>query len=749
MSRAAASKLTVFGIRHHGPGCARSVRAALAALRPDLVLIEGPAETDAIAAHAAHAQMRPPVAVLIYDAKQPQRASFYPYAEFSPEWQALRWALAAGVPVRHFDLPGAHALALRAQREAEAEAATDTESPEDEPSEPPAATETVDPFAWFAQADGYGDGERWWNDKVEERGDDASLFAAILEAVTALRQELALAESPQTLLREAWMRRAIRKAQREGFAHIAVVCGAWHAPALLGSHQAGDDAALVEGLPKTDVRATWVPWSNQRLTRASGYGAGVQFPGWYEHLWSAEPPLVARWLTKVARALREHDVDASSASVIEAVRLADALAGLRGRPRAGFAEVQAAATAALCGGDPAPLQLIHGSLLVGEALGALPPDIGVLPLQADVEKLQRSLRLPRKAVATAVELDLREPLGQQRSAFLHRLLALRIDWGTKQQTRGRGTFKETWSLLWQPELELALVDAAAFGNTVEQAAHARLLHELPADDLDALVQRLDLGLLADLPAAATALFAQVDAAGARIDDPRQFLRAIPRLVQMARYGSVRPTDATAVAEIVRHASARALAGLGPAASGIDDASAGELVGLLAQFDAALQLLDDQPLRAEWHEVAVATLDQDTAHARVRGYLLRLLREAQVLPADAVCARFGFALSAGQGETWQAAWVEGFLAESGAVLVHDASLLALVDQWVAGLTEERFLVTLPLVRRTFATFAPAERRKIGEALASGPRTAVAAALELDAARAAPAIAAVARLLGMSS
>ena len=198
----------------------------------------------------------------------------------------------------------------------------------------------------------------------------------------------------------------------------------------------------------------------------------------------------------------------------------------------------------------------------------------------------------------------------------------------------------------------------------------------------------------------------------------------------------------------RHASARALAGLGPAASGIDDPSAGELVGLLAQFDAALQLLEDQPLRADWHAVALATLDQDTAHARVRGYLLRLLREAQALPADAVRARFGFALSAGQAETWQAAWVEGFLADSGAVLVHDATLLALVDQWVAGLTEERFLVTLPLVRRTFATFAPAERRKIGEALAAGPRTAVVAALELDAARAAPAIATVARLLGMS-
>ena len=39
-----------------------------------------------------------------------------------------------------------------------------------------------------------------------------------------------------------------------------------------------------------------------------------------------------RWLTRVARLLRDEDLDASSAHVIEAVRLAEALAALRGRP---------------------------------------------------------------------------------------------------------------------------------------------------------------------------------------------------------------------------------------------------------------------------------------------------------------------------------------------------------------------------------------------------------------------------------
>jgi hypothetical protein len=43
------AELHVFGIRHHGPGSARSLVRALDALQPDCVLVEGPPEADALA----------------------------------------------------------------------------------------------------------------------------------------------------------------------------------------------------------------------------------------------------------------------------------------------------------------------------------------------------------------------------------------------------------------------------------------------------------------------------------------------------------------------------------------------------------------------------------------------------------------------------------------------------------------------------------------------------------------------------
>src|SRR5689334_18428336 len=96
--------ITLLGIRHHGPGSARSLRAELEQLRPDCVLVEGPPDADALIPLAAQADMIPPVALLLYLPDRPQKAVYYPFAEFSPEWQAIQYALKHKIPVRFMDL---------------------------------------------------------------------------------------------------------------------------------------------------------------------------------------------------------------------------------------------------------------------------------------------------------------------------------------------------------------------------------------------------------------------------------------------------------------------------------------------------------------------------------------------------------------------------------------------------------------------------------------------------------------------
>ena len=105
-------RLHVLGVRHHGPGSAALVRAALDRLDPAVVLIEGAPEGDALVPYAACGGMKPPVAMLFYAAEDARAAVFAPFAEFSPEWQAMLWASSRRRPVRFIDWPAAVSLAL-------------------------------------------------------------------------------------------------------------------------------------------------------------------------------------------------------------------------------------------------------------------------------------------------------------------------------------------------------------------------------------------------------------------------------------------------------------------------------------------------------------------------------------------------------------------------------------------------------------------------------------------------------------
>ena len=828
-----ATKVHYFGIRHHGPGCARSLVRAFDALQPDCVLVEGPPEAEGVLAALLSEHMQPPVALLSYCPDEPGRAVYHPFAVFSPEWQALRWALLRQVPVSFIDLPLTHQLAMAKEREeadkaaeaeveaaaqaAEAEAAeaaetaeatagagdtgkagntekagktenaenveegknaspvTDAESNESavpanpvEPAHPAQALDPGDPLHWLAQASGHADGESWWNHTVEERGDGAELFAAIAEAMTTLRADLgAEAEercphrARRELLREAFMRQRIRDAVKQGHARIAVVCGAWHlgglqaataataaskggkapkAPKAIKVIKASADAALLKGLPKIKVHTTWVPWTYRHLTRASGYGAGIAAPGWYEHLWlsgmafdaapGTAPPRTVGWLARVARLMRERDLDCSSAHLIEATRLADTLAALRQRPQAGLEELHEATRTVLTLGDDAALDFIADALLVGQRMGQVPPDVPTVPLQRDVEQQQKSLRLKPEATQRTLDLDLRQPNDLARSHLLHRLRLIDLPWGRVARTgsSARGTFHEIWDLQWQPEFVVRLIEASQWGQTLEVAASTASLERAhKAATLGALSQLVQEVLLADLGPAVQALTRILENRAAVSGDTLQLLQALPPLASVFRYGNVRQTDTGMVAHMLDSLTVRAAIGLPLACSGIDDASAEQLRSTLLAAHGAVALRDAPEQTQAWQRALGLVARRDTAHPLLQGLATRLLLDDGLWQAGDAAQALSLQLSSGADPLKAAAWLEGFLNRNAVVLLHDAQLWQLVNGWLCSLGEAHFTHILPLVRRTFSAFSASERSDLGQrARQGGAATAHAAA-----------------------
>jgi hypothetical protein len=754
----------VFGIRHHGPGSARSLVAALADYQPDAVLIEGPADADPLLHWVLADGMSPPLALLGYAPDHPQTAAFWPYAIFSPEWQAITYALQHDVEVAFCDLPASAVLARWSPGVPQDDPDDDRVRPADTPDEtfPAPLLEQHDPLAVLAHAAGYDDPERWWDDLVESRLDSSSPFPMITDAMAELRMIMDEdgRDAKREARREAYMRQQIRSALKRGRERVAVVCGAWHAPVLRWPlPPAVGDVRTLRGKPRRKITLTWVPWTHQRLASATGYGAGVASPGWYHHLWVAPDQPIVRWLAKVAQALRVRDLPVSSAHVIEAVRLAETLASLRGRPLAGLTEVTEATRAVLCDGDELAVRYVTDHLVVGQALGSVNDGVPTVPLEADLLHACRTLRVRREAQVRLHDLDLRRSIDQARSQLFHRLRLLGLRWITPTESgvQSQGTFRETWESKWEPEYSVAIVEASVWGTTVESAATARVEKIIAEGSLVELTQAVERCLLADLPRALDGLLARLADKAALDADVVHLMDALPALARAQRYGDVRQTDTRALSRVSEVLVVRICAGLRRAVAHLDATNAATMrrridgvhtaIGLLTQ--SAQQGQNSTPsvhrdVGSRWLETLATMIDRTDVHGLLLGRIVRLLLDADRLTD--VPVRLQRALSAAVPAADKAAWVDGFFAGGALLLIHDAELRRLLDEWVCQLDDSHFVDMLPLLRRTFGTFAAAERQAIAERISVRDEGLDRHPEEIDLELAAPALATVDLILG---
>jgi hypothetical protein len=336
-----------------------------------------------------------------------------------------------------------------------------------------------------------------------------------------------------------------------------------------------------------------------------------------------------------------------------------------------------------------------------------------------------------------------------------------VPWGALQRSGGgKSTFHEIWRLEWQPELSVALIEAGAWGNTIADATSAFV--RASADktgDLPALTKLIGQALLADLPDAIEHLMRRLRDEAALASDIAHLMDALAPLVNVLRYGNVRKTDTSAVTEVVDGLVARICVGLPAASAALNDDAAEAMFAHVLAVQGALALLQNADHRTAWQAALRRIADQaaegrqagQVIHGLIAGRACRILLDDGVFSAEQASRRIGLALSSAGAPAEAAAWIEGLLKDSGALLVHDDALWQIVDAWLATLKAEAFTQTLPLLRRTFATFAAPERRMLGERASS--RTQVAgrrspfADAEFDPARGAAALPLVARLLGL--
>ncbi|KOG07433.1 MULTISPECIES: DUF5682 family protein [Streptomyces] len=271
----------LLGVRHHSPALAAVVPALLDEARAQVVCVELPADFQPWLGHLADPETVTPVALA--GAGDGGRLSFYPFADFSPELAAVRWARAHGAEVVCCDLPLTDPGWSLPGTGPDEEADDGADAPADARDTFADAGRARRSFADALAAAGTGrDGDDLWDRAVEVLAPGCSPEAvrrAALGVGWALRADAAV---PATdLAREARMRQVLAEAAVGG-RRVAAVIGAFHAPALLTAADpapgtepatAGADASP-DGLSDT-TSGTDVPATDRPATSGSAAGGSA------------------------------------------------------------------------------------------------------------------------------------------------------------------------------------------------------------------------------------------------------------------------------------------------------------------------------------------------------------------------------------------------------------------------------------------------------------------------------------------
>jgi len=739
--------LHILGIRHHGPGSARSVCNALASIQPDCILIEGPPDANTIIAQLQHADFKPPVALLLNTPIQKEvrsQAVFYPFAEFSPEWQALQYALRKQVAVEFMDLPLQHRFALekqwaeqRLQQEQVLADEQEVELNQQDDIEPEHNLEQHylsirrDPIQLLAEQAGYQDSERFWEHLVEQQPHAGQMFTAISDAMAALRDHL-LSQQPENYTsedqlleqyREAYMRKVIKQAEKQGYQNIVVICGAWHAPILADlKAQNKADTALLKGLPKVKVDAAWIAWTHGRLSRDTGYGAGVNAVGWYTHLWKHYQhaldtdvdgeKITIDWLSQFAHALRQAGHDASSAQIIDAVQLIQALLQLRGRRIPDLEDLFEVIRSVLNHGLDLP-QPVLAKLLEDEQLGQVPDELIELPIQKDFLQQVKHFRLKLEAPHRDITLDLREAFDLAKSQFLHCVKLLGLAWAELTSTGAKqGNFKEIWQLSWQPESSLYLNEMSLWGNSIQLATQSYLENQIKqCEDVAQIAQLIENILLSGLDQSLNLALDKLNELTTQHQDPSIILATLKPLITAIRYGSVRQFSMQHLHQLVEHLAIRLMLSLPNYCVQLNAEMAQQFAQQLQALYELLEQLQKDELQQLWQDTLQQLLYLEQMQGYLHGCCVRLAREQQLIDVEQTQGFLSRALSIGQTADYSAAWFEGFLTHQALLLIHEQSLWDAVSQWVNQLQEQQFIELLPILARTASSFSPAEAQQL--------------------------------------
>ncbi|WP_437811084.1 DUF5682 family protein [Sorangium sp. So ce1078] len=759
MDLARLAAVHLFPVRHHSPRSSATLRAYLDEVRPKAIFVEGPSDATPLLEALVDPKTVPPVAILGYRTDGTPASSLWPFAAYSPEYVAVKWAFEHGVRVELIDVPvgmtlapfegavvghddvedpGGHEREIDAERGGHGEdhgAGEDGGGDDDgAPASARGAQQSI--YDACARARGFRSFEEFWEASFEAPRYDPRSFREALLAYA----DLARLDGDRLVhrARDAYMARCILERMGPDLAphEVAAVLGAAHAAAFAARDV---DPALEARLPApVPCAVTLIPFSFPRLSEQLGYGAGNRAPQYYQRAHDAGGDFrraTLEVLIDFTEHLRLRGFMASLADTIEAFRLAVALAELRGKAEPGLDEVREATIATMCRGDATHVDGFLWPAVIGRNVGRVGGGIGKNSLQEEFWREVRQRRLPATDAPESFRLSLTNEVEVGTSVLLHRLRIAKIPYaayagarraGGGARRRGQaaqetppdellGQLSETWEAQWTPATDVALVEKIVLGDTLEQVATRLLEEDLAAchttgEAADVLLN----GVLASSARAVAAALRACDQFAAGDSDLPSLARACRAFAGLASFGSSRSLSSLGdgvIAPMLEKTFARAVLRVHGGCTGSDEAVAAAKEALRTLHDVALS----QPIvdRAAWLAAARELVDSDAVNPTTSGLACGLLYLAQAIDDAEVARIVGLRLGGATPPEPAASFLAGFLEVNALVLVKSRPVVEALDAFLGGIAPERFKDTLPVLRRAFAALGATERRYLLE------------------------------------
>ena len=707
--------MKTFGIRHFSPAGAYFLRQFLDEVKPSLVLIEGPADFDFLIDDIVSKNLVPPFAIMAYTKEAPIDTILYPFAEYSPEYQAILWARENNTECHFFDLESDIILGLEKR---------DDETKDEEiisETNPNKSIET--------------DMEVFWERTLEQSEDMHAYRAGSALFGESIRKDTNSDDKSfiRDTVRESFMKRKIKEYIEKGFdtEKIVAITGAFHTSAIESLEGAMSDKEY-KALVRRESNVTLMPYSYYRLSKRTGYGAGNSAPAYYELLWQGflNGDITyheRKYLSSLAKYMREHGGIVSSAQVIEATRLARELAIIRGGSVPTLEDLKDASITCMGGGSFGEMAMGFAETDIGKKIGSVPQDAMQTSIQSDFTSKLKQLKLEKykELVATPLQLDLRENLRVKskdsafldlnRSFFLYRLVVLGIDFAKiKRSNQDNATWAENWILQWTPEAEIQIVESVLKGDTIADAVafvlSERLLEATKISEIAEVIEdAFNCGLPKIVEGAKRSLDEMTNGAIAMCD----IADTVSKLSNMILFGDIRKLDREPLIPIVKRLCIRASLML-VGESACDDIAAASLAEDIQKIHNVFMVQDflDESL---WFDKLTELSNRDDLNTKISGLATAILLDAGKIDEPTLRKEVSRRLSVGMPAELGANWFAGLSMRNHYALIGRLTLWESLSEYLDTLDEEEFRRSAVFLRRAFVEYSAKEKDMIAENL----------------------------------